>query len=139
MTLKVPPVRPRRWILIVFIVLPLSRGLSAYWRLRDFVYDTFLAKPHLHSSRVAEIQRRVKAFRAAGGPKAAGGRLLCTSRPQWLRTTLRQMDYQTSKNAIPIREPRPARCLPPRTSRPCTSGSKTGHALRCARHDRPSR
>jgi hypothetical protein len=90
------------WILIVFIVLPLSRLLDMYWRLRDWYYDNFLAKPHLHTERVAEIQRRVRAFREAGGPASCGGRTLCTARPQWLRTTLRQMHYQTSKNAIPM-------------------------------------
>jgi hypothetical protein len=121
----------RRWILILFIVLPLSNLLRMYWSIRDWFYDSYLTKPHLHDQRVKEIQRRVERFRADGGPKAAGGRLLCTARPQWLRTTLRQMNYQSSKNAIPIGESLRRATLPPASARRLLSIQSTLLPVAC--------
>ncbi|KAI9592269.1 24-dehydrocholesterol reductase [Syncephalis fuscata] len=86
----------RGWFL-VFTVLPLSFTFDQYFRVRNWYYRTFLSTPHLHDTRVRDVQRQVKAWNDAGRQKP-----MVTARPPWLAMSIRVESFKDTCEKIKI-------------------------------------
>lgn len=83
-------VEHRGWFL-AFTMLPLSFTYEQYSRVRNWYSQAFLATPHLHDARVAQVQQQVLAWNAAGRTRP-----MVTARAPWLAMSVRVESYKDS-------------------------------------------
>jgi len=86
-----------RWVLVLFIVLPLSKLFDLYWCVRNWVFRTFLSAPHEHEKRVQAIIEQMRQWDASGRHG-----LLHTNRPGWAQMSTRVAWYKDGRKANAI-------------------------------------
>jgi delta24-sterol reductase len=86
-----------RWATVVPVVLPLSKAYEGYWQLRHVRLRNLFNHPARHAARVADVQRQLRAFIAAGRP----GKVY-TSRKGWQSVSVRALDYKRGPGAIAV-------------------------------------
>eukprot|EP01080_Neovahlkampfia_damariscottae_P004721 gene4721-8305_t len=79
-----------RWIIVCFVLLPLSFLFDLYWHIRSIITFRYRKDSVNHEEKVKNIQEQVK--------KANPSKKLCTSRSGWMTMNTSEAAYKKSDN-----------------------------------------